>query len=265
MKSYFTIKQLRHLWIQCKLKVNVIKSKVGQGINSWETVYFRVNYNYTCQQNGHIGTSTTSKAVFHSLLFFNTVKRPTRVITAGRYNYCSTTIPYLDILKVQLEIYKACHWNRKNRWIYVMPEMKWKRKRTEHTVLQETWCRPLSVVTSVSFLLTPAVYLSKAFTVLLPPPPFLVKPIHNCRPSIVFCQMPASVHHCAGISEANCHLFISCASRSKVSKKSGKHRNTLGEERYGQSWQPVLEILKAYTCWEACCIGVVRETAAIWQ
>ena len=66
------------------------------------------------------------------------------------------------------------------------------------------------------FLLTPAVYLSKAFTVLLlpsftaSPPPPVVEPIHNCRPPIAACQMPASdiVHHCAGVSGANCHLFF---------------------------------------------------------
>lgn len=106
---------------------------------------------------------------------------------------------------------------------------------------------------SISFLNTPAVYLSKAFNVLLAPlphcqPPSLVEPIHNCRPPIAVCQMPASdiVHHCAGVSRANCHLFFLVL---LMRRGSEKHRNTHGDEIYGQSRQPVLEIIKAYTCW----------------
>ncbi len=58
--------------------------------------------------------------------------------------------------------------------------------------------------------------------------------------------MPASdiVHHCAGVSGANCHLFFPVFLMRRVSEK---HHNTLWEEWYDQSCQPVLEIIKAYT------------------
>lgn len=128
--------------------------------------------------------------------------------------------------------------------------------------------RPHCKGTSISFLLTPAVYLSKAFTVLLAPllhwqPPTLVEPIHNCGPPpIAVCQMPASdiVHHCAGVSGANCHLFFPVLLTRRASEK---HQNTLGEEWYGQSCQPVLEIIKAYTCWEAWNISIVSNAASM--
>lgn len=156
--------------------------------------------------------------------------------------------------------------------------MKWSREPTDHSFTNSPtikknsntwyqkhleWYSPLCTGTSISFLLTPAVYLSKAFTVPLAPllqcqPPSLVEPIYNCRPPIAVCQMPASdiVHHCAGVSGANCHLFFPVL---LLRKRSEKHRNTFGEQRYGRSCQLVLEIIRAYTCWEACNISVVRE------
>lgn len=95
-------------------------------------------------------------------------------------------------------------------------------------------------------------------------PPSVVEPIHNCRPPIAACQMPASdiVHHCAGVSRANCHLFFfPCASHEKREWKKKNHHNALGEEKYGRSCQAVLEIIKAYTCWEACNISIVSDAA----
>lgn len=95
---------------------------------------------------------------------------------------------------------------------------------------QLEWYGPLCTETSISFLHTPAVYLSKAFNMLLAPlphcqPPSLVEPIHNCRPPIAVCQMPASdiVHHCAGVSRANCHLFFSCAPHEGRQWRAQKH------------------------------------------
>lgn len=84
-------------------------------------------------------------------------------------------------------------------------------------------------------LLSPAVYLSKVFTVLLlslpycqPPRTRAGKPIRNSRPPVVVCQMPASdiVHHRARVSEANCHLFFPplfvTRNRKKKSSETGE-------------------------------------------
>lgn len=79
------------------------------------------------------------------------------------------------------------------------------------------------------------------------PAPLTSQDYSQLQPPIAACQMPASdiVHHCAGVSGANCHLFFPMLLMRRGSKKQ---RNTLGEERYGQCCQPVLEIIKAYTC-----------------
>lgn len=114
------------------------------------------------------------------------------------------------------------------------------------------WYSPLCTGTSISSLLTPAVYLSKAFTVLL-------APILHCHPPPTApCQMPAldMVHHCAGVSKANCHLFFSLhASHGERERKAQKHA------RNGQSCQTLLEIIKAYTCWRSCNISIVSDAA----
>lgn len=96
-----------------------------------------------------------------------------------------------------------------------------------------------------------------------PPHPLLLQPIHNCRPPIVVCQMPATdmLHHCAGVSGANCHLFF--FPMLLIGRGSVKHRNTVRKKRYDQSCQPVVELIRPYTYWEPCNISIASDAATV--
>lgn len=132
------------------------------------------------------------------------------------------------------------------------------------------WCRPTEKIgTRLSFLLTPAVYLSTAFIILSAPFSYCQPPIPAASafsqftgPPMVVCQIPAldMLHHSAGVSGVNCHFVFPVLFMGRGGEK---HRNTLRVKRHGQSCQPAMEIIRLYTCWETCNISVVTYAATI--
>lgn len=87
--------------------------------------------------------------------------------------------------------------------------------------------------TRISFLLTPAVYLSTAFIILSalfsycqPPIPAASAFSQFTGPPMVVCQIPAldMLHHSAGVSGVNCHFFFSlCFSWREEAKSTETH------------------------------------------